>query len=85
MLDDDKCYGEKHKNNERYKECKDRLGDGVVREELIGKLIFEPIPEGGEETNMKSQICTIRSFSTFTGQYKIGFFWLMFQTWIVRF
>ena len=43
---------EKNKNNESYGESKDRLRGGTVTEELIGNLILEQSPEGGEETNM---------------------------------
>lgn len=85
MLDDDKCHGEKHKNNESYGESKDRLRGVAVTEELIGNLILEQSPEGGEETNMKIQMYRMRTSSTFTSQCKTGFFWLIFQTWIVGF
>lgn len=73
-MDDDKCHGEKHKNNESYGESKDRLRGGAVTEELIGNLILEQSPEGGEETNMRNQIYRMRTSSTFTTQCKTGFF-----------
>ena len=76
---------EKNKNNESYGESKDRLRGGAVTEELIGNLILEQSPKGSEETNMKRQMYRMRSSSTFTAQHKTGFFWLMFQTWIVGF
>ena len=73
---------EKNKNNESYGESKDRLRGGAVTE-LIGNLIPEQSPKGSEETNMKRQMYRMRSSSTFTAQHKTGFFWLVFQTWIV--
>lgn len=75
----------KYKNNESYGESKGRLRGGAVTEELIGNSILEQSPDGGEETNIKSQTYRMRSSSSFTAQYKTGFFGLMFQTWIVQY
>lgn len=73
----------KYKNNESYGESKGRLRGGAVTEELIGNSILEQSPDGGEEANIKSQMYRMRSSSSFTAQYKTGFFWLVFQTWTV--